>query len=143
MQITTKNLFSQVKILIENSRKQLVRTVNSVMVYTYFEIGKIIVEHEQNGEQKAKYGQRTLSDLSKKLTKEFGKGFSVQNLENMRNFYISFAISQTVSRKFTLSWSHYVLLSRMEDDERQFYTIESTQNNWSVRELERKYNVLY
>ena len=71
MQITTKNLFSQVKILIENSRKQLVRTVNSVMVYTYFEIGKIIVEHEQNGEQKAKYGQRTLSDLSKKLTKEF------------------------------------------------------------------------
>ena len=60
MQITTKNLFSQAKILIENSRNQLARTVNSVMVYTYFEIGKIIVEHEQNGEEKAKYGQRTL-----------------------------------------------------------------------------------
>ncbi len=147
MLITSKNLFSQIKNLIEQSKSTLVRTINSAMVYTYFQIGKIIVEHEQKGEIKAQYGERTLRDLSKKLTKEFGRGFSVQNLENMRNFYIAFGKSQTLSgksqtlsTKFILSWSHYVFLSRMPDDERQFYTIESTENNWSVRELERQFN---
>lgn len=140
MIVVTNNLFSQIKTLVENSKNQLVRTVNSVIVYTYFEIGKIIVEHEQKGLSKAKYGERTLKDLSKKLTREFGKGFSQKNLENMRRFYSSFSISQTVSTKFTLSWSHYVFLSRIDEEERQFYTIESSQNNWSVRELERQYN---
>ena len=110
------------------------------MVLTYFQVGKIIVEDEQKGNSKAKYGERTLKELSTKLTTEFGKGFSVQNLENMRNFYRAFGISQTVSRKFTLSWSHYVFLSKIDEDERQFYTIEAVENNWSVRDLERQYN---
>lgn len=144
----TSDLFFQIKNLITNSRQQLVRAVNSTMVLTYFQIGKIIVEDEQKGNLKAKYGERTLKELSTKLTVEFGRGFSVQNLENMRNFYRAFGISQgvsqgisqTLSRKFTLSWSHYVFLSKINDEERQFYTIEAVENNWSVRDLERQYN---
>lgn len=110
------------------------------MVLTYFQVGKIIVEDEQKGNSKAKYGERTLRELSAKLTAEFGRGFSHKNLENMRNFYLAFGISQTVSTKFTLSWSHYVFLSKIDEDERQFYAIESVENNWSVRDLERQYN---
>jgi predicted nuclease of restriction endonuclease-like (RecB) superfamily len=136
----TSDLFLQIKNLIASSRQQVVRAVNSTMVLTYFQVGKIIVEDEQKGNSKAKYGERTLKELSTKLTTEFGKGFSVQNLENMRNFYRAFGISQTVSRKFTLSWSHYVFLSKIDEDERQFYTIEAVENNWSVRDLERQYN---
>lgn len=140
MLVNATKLFSHIKNLIKNSREYVVRTVNSTIVCTYFEIGKIIVEYEQNGSAKARYGEATLKELSAKLTAEFGKGFSQRNLENMRNFYLAFRISQTVSTKFTLSWSHYVFLSRLEEDERKFYTIESAQNNWSVRELERQYN---
>ena len=136
----TAGLFVQIKGLIKDSRQQLARAVNSAIVHTYFQIGKIIVEHEQKGSAKAKYGEATLKDLSRKLTAEFGKGFSVQNLENMRLFYQAFGISQTVSRKFTLSWSHYAFLSRLDLEERNFYTIEAADNNWSVRELERQYN---
>ena len=137
---TTSNLFLQIKNLIASSRQQLVRAVNSTMVLTYFQVGKIIVEDEQKGNSKAKYGERTLRELSAKLTAEFGRGFSHKNLENMRNFYLAFGISQTVSTKFTLSWSHYVFLSKIDEDERQFYAIESVENNWSVRDLERQYN---
>ncbi len=136
----TSALFLQIKNLIANSRQQLVKAVNSTMVLTYFQVGKIIVEDEQKGNLKAKYGERTLRELSTKLTAEFGRGFSVQNLENMRNFYRAFGISQTASRKFVLSWSHYVFLSKIDEDERQFYAIESVENNWSVRDLERQYN---
>jgi predicted nuclease of restriction endonuclease-like (RecB) superfamily len=111
----------------------------------------MIVENEQGGKEKAKYGEEVLKELSIKLTEEFGKGFSVQNLERMRNFYLCYSISQsaksdnekkssTLSRKFSLSWSHYIFLIRLEEQERSFYEIEATQNNWSVRELERQFN---
>jgi predicted nuclease of restriction endonuclease-like (RecB) superfamily len=107
----------------------------------------MIVEEQQKGKQRAQYGKKLLQDLSKKLTKEFDKGFSVDNLENMRKFYILYInqISETVSRislnSFKLSWSHYVRLLRIEnEDERKFYEIESLANNWSIRELERQYN---
>ena len=136
----TANLFSRIRNLIEGSRQKLVQTVNSTMVLTYFQIGKIIVEDEQKGKAKAKYGAGTLKELSAKLSAEFGKGFSVQNLENMRNFYRAFGKSQTPSVKFTLSWSHYVFLSKIDENERRFYAIEAAENNWSIRELERQFN---
>ena len=111
------------------------------MVKTYFEIGRLIVEDEQKGFERAEYGKETLKNLSVKLTKEFGKGFSATNLEQMRKFYKVYGISQTVSEEFKLSWSHYLVLMRMENlNERNFYEIEAINNNWSLRELKRQFN---
>lgn len=93
-----KILFSQVVALLQNARQQVLRTVNSTMVYTYFEIGRMIVVEEQSGKERAQYGKQLLKGLSEQLTIEFGKGFSVVNLENMRKFYLAYSISETVSR---------------------------------------------
>ena len=151
--LITSKIFEQIKTLLLSARNRVVQTVNTTMVYTYFEIGKIIVEHEQGGKKRADYNKKILEKLSKQLTTEFGKGFSVDNLENMRRFYIVFGKSETLSRKsqkgqtlsakshkFTLSWSHYVFLMRLNEKERNFYEREATENNWSLRELKRQYD---
>jgi predicted nuclease of restriction endonuclease-like (RecB) superfamily len=96
--IQNKALFSQVVELLQNARQQVLRTVNSTMVYTYFEIGRMIVEEEQNGKNRAEYEKQLLKGLSELLTNEFGKGFSIANLENIRKFYLAYSISETVSR---------------------------------------------
>nr|WP_314838855.1 PDDEXK nuclease domain-containing protein [uncultured Flavobacterium sp.] len=95
--LKNKVLFSQVVELLQNARTQVLRTVNSTMVYTYFEIGRMIVEEEQNGKDRAEYGKQLLKGLSKELTTEFGKGFSVENLERIRKFYTIYSNSLTVS----------------------------------------------
>lgn len=122
------------------------------MVETYFEIGRLIVVEEQNGSERAEYGKQILIELSNKLTKEFGLGFSVTNLQQMKNFYSIYGKQQTVSAEsdriniqpindFRLSWSHYLKLMRIEDvSERKFYEIECAKNNWSLRELQRQYD---
>lgn len=139
--INTENLYKNILNLLKNSREQVLRTVNSTMVKTYFEIGRLIVEDEQKGFERAEYGKETLKNLSVSLTKEFGKGFSATNLKQMKNFYLAYKISQTVSDQFKLSWSHYLVLMRMENlNERNFYEIEAINNNWSLRELKRQFN---
>ncbi|WP_281635885.1 DUF1016 N-terminal domain-containing protein [Flavobacterium marginilacus] len=100
--LQNKVIFKQVAELLQNARQQVLRTVNSTMVYTYFEIGRIIVEEEQNGKDRAEYGKQLLKGLSEQLTKEFGKGFSLVNIENMRKFYLTYSISETVSRIFQI-----------------------------------------
>ena len=111
------------------------------MVQTYFEIGRLIVEEEQHGNVRAEYGKETLKNLSIKLTANYGKGFSVTNLKQMRDFYLTYQIRQTVSDQFTLSYSHYLFLMRIDNpEERKFYEIESSQNNWSLRELKRQFD---
>lgn len=106
-----------------------------------FEVGRYIVEYEQNGKDRAEYGKSILKNLSARLTKRLGKGFSEDNLENMRKFYLCYQISETPSRKFTLNWSHYLKLIRIQNkDERSFYEIEASQNNWSTRELKRQFD---
>jgi len=113
------------------------------MTKTYFLIGKRIVEEEQNGNKRAEYGKNLIKMLSEKLTKEFGKGFSETNLEQMRKFFKVYGIPQTLSEEFqfNLSWSHYLILMRMEDiNARNFYEIEAFENNWSLRELKRQVN---
>lgn len=101
-------LFQQVVELLQNARQQVLRTVNSTMVCTYFEIGRMIVEEEQNGKDRAEYGKQILKGLSQDLTMEFGKGFSVVNLENMRKFYLAYSISETVSRILQIQKSQSV-----------------------------------
>lgn len=142
--------------ILEDARKNVKTAVNLSMVYSYYEIGRIIVEEEQNGHEKADYGKYILKELSQYLTEHFGKGFSVTNLKQMRQFYIVYSkdqISQTLSdqfpelpqnhsgRQFYLSWSHYLQLMRIENiDERHFYEIEAVQNDWSLTELKRQFN---
>ena len=130
--------------LLENARKKVITTVNQTMVLTYFEIGRMIVEEEQKGENRAEYGKKILEILSEKLTEKYKKGFSVTNLRQMRQFYVVYSengIHQTLSDEFKLSWSHYIKLSRISNpDERKFYEIEAVKNNWSLRELERQFD---
>ena len=141
--ISDSSLYYKIASILEESRKFVATTVNTAMVQTYFEIGRLIVEEEQHGNVRAEYGKETLKNLSTKLTANYGKGFSQRNLEQMRQFYLVYSaqIPQTPSAKFSLSYSHYLFLMRIDNpDERKFYEIESSQNNWSLRELKRQFD---
>jgi len=157
-------LFGKIADLLNEARKFIVRNVNHTIVLTYFEIGKLIIEEEQEGKERAEYGKSVLKGLSQRLTDEFGKGYSVYNLERMRSFYLVFKnrISETeksaslmrksdkeksaspmrkIESPFNLSWTHYLQLIKIEnEEERNFYEVEAVNNNWSVRELERQYD---
>lgn len=127
--------------LLNKARTEIVSNVNKTMVYTYYEIGRIIVEEEQKGKGRAEYGLQLIKELSEKLSKEFGKGFSSTNIKQMRSFYNIYSKGQTASDEFNLSWSHYLKLMRIDDEnERKFYEIEAYKNNWSLRELQRQYD---
>lgn len=141
MKLTNNNIYQEIKELLYSAKNRVYQTINITMTETYYQIGKRIVEEEQGGETRAEYGKSLLKLLSVQLINEFGKGFSVDNLENMRRFYLAFQKSETVSRKFELSWSHYIFLTRIENiDERNFYEIESIENSWSLRELKRQFD---
>lgn len=141
MKLTNNNIYQEIKELLYSAKNRVYQTINTTMTQTYFQIGKRIVEEEQGGETRAEYGKSLLKLLSVQLINEFGKGFSVDNLENMRRFYLAFQKSETVSRKFELSWSHYIFLTRIENiNERNFYEIESIENSWSLRELKRQFD---
>ena len=136
-----KDIYEEIHDLLYKARENIVSNINSTMTKTYFLIGKRIVEEEQNGNKRAEYGKNLIKILSEKLTKEFGKGFSQRNLEQMRTFYVRYSIPQTLSAEFKLSWSHYLILMRIENiSTRNFYEIEAIQNNWSLRELKRQVN---
>lgn len=176
------DLAERIITLVEEAKRKVVLAVNVALVCTYYEVGRMIVEEEQGGRKRAQYGKAQLQELSKKLTAQLGKGFSVDNLQNMRNFYIAYSPTEiyekpsrklterkyeTVSRKssgqqnrnraaeindgsaglvrpipkFTLSWSHYLKLMRIDDpDERRFYEIEAAENRWGLKELQRQFD---
>lgn len=128
---------SEIRTLLETSRKNVAQQVNQELLSTYWKIGEVIVRYEQNDSVRAAYGEKTLLQLSKVLTKELGKGFSRSNLQNMRLLYLNYPICQTVSGK--LSWSHYCeLLSISDKEKRSFYEREAVNAGWSVRELRRQ-----
>ena len=160
-------LITELRGLIHSARHAVATTVNTLQVLTNFEIGRRIVEHEQKGAERAAYGKELLKELAAKLSDEFGRGFSEDNLARMRSFYIAWKdsflefpqqrrvnslsdrlttkeIMQTLSEKsskptFNLSWSHYVLLLTIKNpEERSFYEIEAFQSGWSFRELKRQ-----
>lgn len=131
------NMLSQIKLLLNDARKSVASTVNAVLLQTYWQIGKIIVEDEQQHSNRAEYGKQTLKILSRALTEEYGKGFSRSNLYNMRLLYLTHQNVQTLSGK--LSWSHYCeLLLISEEQKRSFYEKECQNSSWSVRELKRQ-----
>ena len=136
-----ENVYDRITDLLKQAQITVVQTVNKTMVLTYFEIGRLIVLEEQSGKERAEYGHQLVEELSERLTKEFGKGFSATNIKQMRSFYMIYSKGQTVSDEFNLSWSHYLKLMRIDDElERRFYEIEAFKNNWSLRELQRQYD---
>lgn len=159
-QLTNDELFRSVRELIEKSRSEIVRNVNTVMVFTYYHIGEMIVKEEQAGNQRAAYAETIVKDLSEALTREYGKGYSHRNLDYFKKFYLLYQeriaqslIAQSDTSKnipqsliafsglFKLSWTHYIQLMKISDPgERKFYEQQSVTNNWSVRELQRQYN---
>jgi len=157
------NLVENISQIVVSAQTNIAKTVNKTMIFTYWNIGKYIVEFEQKGDKRAKYGTELLKKIAVDLTSNFGKGFSWRNLYNMKRFYIEFPILQTLSAKSDieklqttsaktedeilaksidkLNWSHFVrLLSVKDNDERNFYIIETAQNKWSERELDRQIN---
>ena len=127
-------LINQISTLVANAKRSIAQTINKELVETYWNIGKYIVEFEQEGSAKAKYGEKLLVNLSKDLTTKLGKGFSKSNLFYMRLFYMRLQIFQTVSGK--LNWSHIIEIVSIDDKlERDFYLAESIKEKWSVREL--------
>ena len=127
-------LYSKIKELIIASKNNIYKQINTTIVKTYWQIGKYIVEYKQSGKEKTNYKDYLITDLSKKLTTEFGIGFSISNLKNCRQFYLTYKIGSTVSSQLT--WTHYRLLIRVENKlARKFYEIETIKNNWSTREL--------
>ncbi len=163
-----EQLAERIEALVVEARKKIASTANVAMVYTYFEVGRYIIEDEQGGKVRAEYGKGVLKRVSERLTERLGKGWSVDTLENARNFYNIYAKSEPVVRKsdvsikksepvvrnlettenrnqwlrnqrFTLPWSHYQILTHVKDsDARSFYEIEAFKQQWSKRQLQRQ-----
>lgn len=132
-EVISVNFYENIKKLMNESRKHVANYVNTTMLFTYWNIGKMIVE-EQGGSSKAKYGDKIIAELSKQMTFDFGKGFDERNLRYMRQFYVSFPNWNTVCSE--LSWSHYRTLIKIEEQHiREFYMQEAIKGNWSVRQL--------
>jgi len=124
-------------VILDTGRKQAYKTVNNILVRTYWEIGKRIVDFEQQGKEKAEYGTELLDRLAADLKTQFGKGFSRRNVLDMRRFYSAYPKWQTVSAE--LSWSHYIQLISIEDNlARSFYEKQCIKEKWSIRELSRQ-----
>lgn len=147
-----ESLFEKVSQLIDAARMKVKTAVNSAMVYSYFEIGKYIINCEQSGNNRAKYGKQVLINLSDRLTAKYGSGWSYSNLKNIRQFYLVFSekptsgepfgiekANQRSANFFSLSWSHYLILMRVKNPEaRSFYEIEAHKQQWSKRQLKRQ-----
>ncbi|MES2832902.1 MAG: PDDEXK nuclease domain-containing protein [Pseudomonadota bacterium] len=142
-QIAPQNpLLQAIRELVQQARQQIQSSVNSAMVQTYWHIGRVIVEEEQQGDVRAEYGKQQLEQLSTRLTDEFGKGFDVTNLRSMRRFYQAFPIRDAV--RLELSWTHYRYLIRIDNPSaREWYAQETITQGLSARALERQIGVLY
>lgn len=135
-------LYGQISAIIEEARGKVYRTANFAMVEAYWQTGKLIVEEEQKGKERADYGRQLVEELSLKLKEAYGKGFDKTNLWNMRKFYLTFPKVDALRQELT--WTHYRLLMRVEQEEaREFYMKEAIEGNWSTRTLERQINSLY
>jgi predicted nuclease of restriction endonuclease-like (RecB) superfamily len=140
--IPYEDIYSEIKETLLLSRNQAYSAVNFAMVQAYWQIGRIIVEHEQNGNARAGYGKSVLQELSSHLTKDFGKGFSVRTLQQMKKFYVMFP--NTNELRSQLTWTHYRLLMSVENEQaRLWYMNEAIASAWSSRQLERQISTLY
>lgn len=139
------NYIDDIKAILSSARQKAYSQINTAMIEAYWFIGKRIVEEEQGGEKRAAYGEQILKELSQALTSEIGKGFSLANLRNFRQFYLTFPSDEKrYALRSELSWTHYRLLMRVENEEaRSYYMNEAASQQWSSRLLERNINTLY
>ena len=136
-----QEFYDGIRNILVSARNKVYQTANFAMIEAYWNIGKSIIK-EQGGNEKAEYGTGLLKDLSKRMTQEFGKGFTVANLKNMRQFYLTFPNSYALRSELT--WTHYRLLMRVENENvRTFYTQEAIRSQWSTRQLERQINSFF
>lgn len=141
LEVQEKIIFQEIKEILQEAKNKVYKVANNAMVEAYWNIGRVIVE-KQGGNDKAEYGTALLKNLSKEMTKEFGKGFTSTNLKYMRQFYLTFPKSHALRDQ--LSWTHYRLLMRVENDNaRNFYMEECIKSNWSTRQLERQITTLF
>ncbi len=132
-----QEMIDEIKEIMRSARNNVARQVNNEILTAYWNIGRVIVEHEQDSNDRAGYGKETMRKLSKQLTKELGKGFSLSNVYNMRQFYLDYPKFQSLTGKLT--WTHYCeLMSISDKDRRSFYEKECARSGWSVRELKRQ-----
>ncbi|MDR1604648.1 MAG: PDDEXK nuclease domain-containing protein [Gracilibacteraceae bacterium] len=149
--VSMPEFFDGIAKIVEQARTHIERSVNVAMCVTYYEVGRLIVEQEQSGANRAAYGKKLLDELSAYLTERCGKGWSVGNLKNARQFYQVYSpsirqsliseseIGQLLPAQFVLSWTHYLILMRIKDaDSRRFYEIEAASQQWTVRQLKRQ-----
>jgi predicted nuclease of restriction endonuclease-like (RecB) superfamily len=145
--VDTVALHDSIRNLLLTAKAQVRQTVNTTMVQTYWQVGRLIVEGEQGGQKRAAYGSRILVDLGQRLSHEFGEGFSHTNLKLFRQFYTSFPISHTLCDQSSLgrlSWSHFRQLLRVTNPTaRDWYAVEAAQQGWSVRALDRQIASLF
>ena len=140
-EIMDLQFYEQIKNILTAARNKVYSAANFAMVEAYWHIGKSIV-NQQGGESRAEYGAQLIKALSEKMTADFGKGFTVANIKNMRQFYMTFQNSYALRSE--LSWTHYRLLMRVENEQaRQFYLDESVKSAWSTRQLERQINSFF
>ncbi|MCY1661064.1 PDDEXK nuclease domain-containing protein [Chryseobacterium sp. SL1] len=137
-----KTLYNSIAKIIIDAKSAVYRNTNSIVLQMYWEIGKLIIEEEQNGQRRAQYGKSILKNLANQLTLEFGKGFNERNLNNMRAFFSSFPIWNAVRTE--LSWTHYRIISRIENPEHRLqYMLHSIEGNWNTRTLQRNIDSQY
>lgn len=164
---TAEPLYGEIRAVLEAARTGAYRAVNAAMMHAYWNVGRLILEHEQGGVKRAAYGEAVLDDLSRRLMAEFGRGFDITNLRKMRQFYRMFEIRDAVRLESgktkrdalrlvsgvetirhmacdELSWSHYRLLMQVENPAaREWYMREAVEQHWSTRQLDRQISVLY
>ena len=140
-----KSFFNDIKAILQQARQKAYTAVNFVMVEAYWQIGKRIVQEEQHGDARAEYGKQLIKELSKQLSAEFGRGFTVANIWNFRQFYLIFQTDEKLyALRRELTWTHYRLIMRLENPSaRDYYMQEAAEQNWSTRALERQINSLY
>lgn len=142
---TFEKLLGDIRTILSQARDRAYATVNAAMVKSYWQIGQRIVEEEQQGRQRAEYGTQLIKQLSSRLSGEFGNGFSLANLKNFRQFYLTYPdYPKSYAARSFLTWTHYRLIMRVENPvARDYYMHEATTQNWSTRVLERNINTLY
>lgn len=138
-------LLSDIQSILHQARQKAFAAVNTAMVQAYWQIGKRIMQEEQQGKERADYGSFLIKQLSGQLSGEFGNGFSIANLKNFRQFYLTFPdLEKGYALRSQLTWTHYRLIMRVENTQaRQYYLNEAAGQNWSTRALERNINTLY
>ncbi|RJP89358.1 MAG: DUF1016 domain-containing protein [Desulfobacteraceae bacterium] len=143
--MVSDHFYAEIRTILEGARQKAYTAINFAMVEAYWQAGRRIVKEEQKGKERAGYGEELLKNLSKKLTGELGNGFSLANLKNFRQFYLTFPeLGKSYALRSELSWTHYRLIMRVENPEaREYYISEAAEQNWSSRVLERQINSFY